>query len=159
MLQLLVLFSTLFTISSVHVSVADAQGVPLPDVQVKLVLYEYRSNSAVQITFSDSCSTDQNGECTILIGETTGLLRGRLDLGKYGGRDVIWPSGVLNAPILVDLENNRVKGAEAQAFEFQEKDGGVRIESEVSWFRILIMVLTTIGFVTWLYLESRREQP
>ncbi len=81
--------------------VADGAGNPMHGVQVELVLYDFKlisGQTLVQKTFSDQCTTDQNGECTIVIGETSGLLRGRLDLGKYGGRDVIWPGGALNAP-------------------------------------------------------------
>ena len=154
------LFLFLITISSVHVLVIDAEGVRLSDVQVELVLYEYRENSGqteVQVTFSDRCQTDQSGECTIMIGETSGLLRGRLDLGKYGGRDVIWPGGVLDAPIQVDLKNNTVKGTEAKPFDFQEEDGGVRVQSGTPWLVILMSTLIVFGIVCWAYLRSRSE--
>lgn len=160
MMRSLFLFSFLLATSSVHVWVADAEGAPLADVRVELVLYEYQFNSGqaeAQPVFSDQCVTDRNGECTIVIGETRGLLRGRLDLGKYGGRDVIWPGGALNAPVLVDLKNKRVKGTEAGAYDFQEKDGGVAIQHGTPWLVILTAAMMVCGIVLRAYLRSRKE--
>ena len=159
MLQFLLLISILSTTSSVHVLVADAAGNPMQGVRVELVLYDFEFNSGqtqVHKTFSDQCTTDLNGECTIVIGETRGLLRGRLDLGKYGGRDVIWPGGALNAPVLVDLENNRVKGTEAGPYDFQEKDGGVAVREGMPWFALAAAVLAGM-LVYWAYAISRKE--
>jgi hypothetical protein len=144
----------------VHVLVADAEGNPMQDVKVELVLYDFELNqeqTKALPTFSDHCTTDQNGECWILIGETSGFLRGRLDLGKYGGRDVIWPGGMLNAPVLIDLKNNRVKGTEAEPFDFQEEDGGVRIVQEVPWLLILFATVIVCGMVFWAYERSKEE--
>ena len=160
MMQILFLFSMVFQASSsVHVLVVDAEGEPLPDVRVELVLYDFESGSGqtqARKTFSDRCTTDQNGECTIMIGETRGVLRGRLDLGKYGGRDVIWPGGALDAPVMVDLEKSRVKGTEAGPYDFQEKDGGVPIR-QTPWLAIGIVGLIMGSAVFWAYTESRRE--
>ena len=160
MLSFLFLLSILTTNSSVHVLVADDAGYPMQGVKVELVLYDFKlisGQTQVQKTFSDHCTTDQNGECLILIGGTSGLLRGRLDLGKYGGRDVIWPGGALNAPVLVDLKNNRVKGAEAGPFDFQEKDGGVVIQNGTPWLSILLATLIVGVIVFWAYVRSRKE--
>ena len=160
MLQFLFLLSILTINSSVHVMVADDAGYPMQYVKVELVLYDFKlisGQTQVQKAFSDHCTTDQNGECWILIGETSGLLRGRLDLGKYGGRDVIWPGGALNAPVLVDLKNNRVKGAEAAAFDFQKKDGGVVIQNGTPWLSILLATLIVGVIVFWAYVRSRKE--
>jgi hypothetical protein len=159
MLRFLLLLSLLSTTSSVHVLVADAAGDPMQGVKVELVLYDFKlfsGQTQVQKTFSDRCTTDQNGECTIVIGETSGLLRGRLDLGKYGGRDVIWPGGALNAPVLVDLENNRVKGTEAEPYDFQEKDGGVTIRDGIPWFALAATAVVGL-IVFWAYVQSRKE--
>jgi len=146
--------------SSVQVRVADAAGQPLPDVRVRLDLYEPGSvpeRMEVWTVFSGHCRTDQNGECTIVIGETHGLLRGRLDLGSYGGRDVIWPGGALEAPVLVDLENMRVKGTEAGPYDLQEKDGGIAIRQGIPWGLILVVTLSAGGILVRVYLRSKRE--
>jgi len=160
MMQILFLFSMIFqTSSSVHVLVADATGKPLADVRVELVLYAFESNSGqmqARKTFSDHCATDQNGECTIVIGETRGILRGRLDLGKYGGRDVIWLGGALEAPVMIDLEKSRVKGTEAGPYDFQEKDGGVPIR-QTPWLAIMIVSALVGSAVFWAYVQSRKE--
>ncbi len=159
MLRFLLLLSILSTTSSVHIMVADATGNPMHGVQVELVLYDFKlisGQTQVQKTFTDQCTTDQNGECTIVIGETSEILRGRLDLGKYGGRDVIWPGGALNAPVLVDLENNRVKGTEAGPYDFQEKDGGVMIRDGIPWFALAASVVAGM-IVFWAYAISRKE--
>jgi hypothetical protein len=159
MLRFLLLLSILSTTSSVHVMVADAAGNPMQGVQVELVLYDFKlisGQTKVQKTFTGQCTTNQNGECTIVIGETSGILRGRLDLGKYGGRDVIWPGGALNAPVLVDLENNRVKGTEAGPYDYQEKDGGVTIRDGIPWFALAATVLVGL-IVFWAYVQSRKE--
>ncbi len=160
MLSFLLLLSILSTNSSMHVMVADTAGNPMQGVRVELVLYDFKlisGRTQAQNTFSDHCNTDQNGECWILIGETSGLLRGRLDLGKYGGRDVIWPGGELNAPIMVGLKNNRVKGTEAGAYDFQEKDGGVTIGQGIPWILIILATLIVSGIVFRAYVRSRQE--
>jgi len=159
MLRSLLLLSILFTTSSVHILVADTAGVPMQGVRVELVLYDFKlmaGQTQAQKTFSDHCTTDLNGECTIVIGETRGLLRGRLDLGKYGGRDVIWPGGALEAPVLVDLEQDRVKGTEAGPYDFQEKDGGVAVREGNPWFILTATVLAGM-IVYWTYARSRKE--
>jgi hypothetical protein len=160
MMRFLFLVSMFFqsTTSSVHILAADAEGNPLPHVRVELVLYEFRpGQTEVREIFSGRCSTDQNGECMIGIGETSGLLRGRLELGRYGGRDVIWPGGVLTAPVLVDLQNKRVKGTEVGAYDFQEKDGGITIQTGTSWLSILAATLIVGLIVFRAYVQSRRE--
>ena len=160
MLRFFVLLSLLSTTSSVHVLVADATGSPMQGVRVELVLYDFKlisGQTQVQKTFSDHCTTDQNGECWILIGGTRGLLRGRLSLGKYGGRDVIWPGGMLDAPIMVDLKNNRVKGTEAGAYDFQEKDGCVTFGQGIPWILIILATLIVSGIVFRAYVRSKQE--
>jgi hypothetical protein len=161
MMQLLFLFSMIFqATSSVHVLVADGAGNPMPGVQVSLVLYDFETKlgqTEAREVFSDQCRTDSNGECTIRIGETSGVLRGRLELGKYGGRDVIWTGGVLDAPVLVDLKQKRVKGMEAGPYDFQEKGDGILIRKETSWLAILIVTTVLGGIVFWAYLQSRKE--
>ena len=159
MLRSLLFLSILFTTSSVHVLVADAAGVPMHGVRVELVLYDFKLSAGqtqAQKTFTDHCTTDLNGECTIVIGETRGLLRGRLDLGKYGGRDVIWPGGALEAPVLIDLEQDRVRGTEAGPYDFQEKDGGVAVREGIPWFALAAAVLAGM-LVYWAYAISRKE--
>jgi hypothetical protein len=160
MLRFLLLLSILSTTSSVHVLVADAASNPMQGVRVELVLYDFKlisGRTQVQKTFSDHCITDLNGECTIEIGVTRGSLRGRLSLGKYGGRDVIWPGGELNAPIMVDLKNNRVKGTEAGAYDFQEKDGGVTIGNRTPWLLIFLATVLVSMIVFGAYIRSRKE--
>ena len=160
LLRSLFLFSLLVANSSVHVMLKDAAGDPLAGVRVTLVLYDI-SISAEQMEarqiFSGHCRTDQNGECTIQIGETNGVLRGRLDLGRYGGRDVIWPGGALHAPVLVDLEHSRVKGSEAGPYDFQEKDGGVPLRHGTPWLVIGVAAAMAGGLVCLVYLRSRQE--
>ena len=50
------------------------------------------------VAFAGSCTTDASGDCVIEVGETNGVLRGRLDVEGYGSRDVIWPGGTLELP-------------------------------------------------------------
>ena len=162
MMQLLFLFSMIFqtSASSVRILVADAQGQPMSKIRVSLVLYEFVSAAGkmeARETFSKHCTTDANGECTIQIGETSGILRGRIDLGKYGGRDVFWPGGALTAPVLVDIEAGRVKGTEAGAYDFQEQDGGIMIQKSVPWLVIGIGLLAVGSIVVLIYLKARKE--
>ena len=105
---ILVLFSLLFpakvvfaAATRVHIYLTDSAGQPLADVPVALDLRFYESASAEPSgAFSDECTTDAQGECTILIGETRDLrLRGRLDLGGHGSREVEWRGGVLEVSI------------------------------------------------------------
>ena len=159
MMRLIFLLSLFFqnsATSSVRIPVADADGKPMPEVRVTLVLYEF-SLTEIRETFSARCTTDAQGECTILIGETSGLLRGRLDLGKYGGRDVIWPGGALTAPVVIDVQNRRIKGTEAQPYDFQEKESALTIQKDSPWLLIFGAGLMLGGLVFWAYQRSRQE--
>jgi len=76
------------SLSQVNIHLLDAEAQPLKNVQVSLDLHFYE------------CATDAHGRCSILIGDTRGLLlRGTLDLGMYGSRIVAWRGGALDVPI------------------------------------------------------------
>ena len=93
----------------INISLSDAEGQPLSDVQVSLDLYFYeviaQEQTELRGAVSDECTTDAHGACTMLIGETQDLLlHGKLDLGSYGIRDVEWHGGELDVPIQIKKE-------------------------------------------------------
>jgi hypothetical protein len=93
----------------VNISLSNAEGQPLSDVQILLDLYFYEiiapEQAELRGAFSDECTTDIHGVCSILIGETQDLLlRGTLDFGEYGNRNVEWHGGVLDVPIRINQE-------------------------------------------------------
>jgi hypothetical protein len=105
MIQILFLLAVFSASSRIDVFIADAAGQPLPNVRVSLDLYFYEAapSSEIRGAFSDECTTDGQGRCSLWIGQTQDLvLRGSLDLGQYGIRNVEWQGGVLEMPIRIE---------------------------------------------------------
>ena len=101
-----VVYASPLNVTRINISLSDAEGKPLSDVQVLLDLYFYEiiapEQTELRGAISDECTTDAHGMCSILIGETQDLLlHGRLDLGSYGSREVEWHGGALNVPIQI----------------------------------------------------------
>ena len=111
-----IVFASRLNETRVNISLADPEGQPLPNVQISMDLSFYEVLAADQLevrgAFSDECTTDKQGACSILVGETQDLLlRGSLDLGEYGNRNLEWHGGVLDVPIRIEPEDpaeNRV---------------------------------------------------
>jgi hypothetical protein len=108
-LILLIPSSTVFaldaTATQVTIHLSESEGQPLSDVRIFLDLYFY-DETVIRGAFSDECTTDEHGECSILIGQTQDLiLRGNLDLGKHGSRIVEWHGGELDVPIRIKQSN------------------------------------------------------
>jgi hypothetical protein len=160
MMQLPFLFVLLWqaVTSSVHIQVMDVNGKGLANVEAALTLYSFSVHGDqlwARPIFSDSCATDKDGKCTIVIGETDTFLRGRIDLGKYGGRDLIWPGGAIDVPIQIDA--GRVQfGTEAGPYDFEEDDTGVIIHS-TPWLAAFFMFLALGGFAAWIYVKAKQE--
>jgi len=94
----------------VNISLSNAEGQPFPNVQISMDLTFYEVLAADQLeirgAFSDECTTDEHGACSILVGETHDLLlRGSLDLGEYGSRNLEWHGGALDVPIRIEPED------------------------------------------------------
>jgi len=144
--------------SSLHVHVVDENYLPQAGVSVHLELYEFVSDEegmVATVVFSEDCITDTSGDCVIEVGETSGVLRGRLDVEGYGSRDVLWPGGVLELPVRLDRVN---PGTEAQPYDFLEEDGGVPVSREsFPWISITCVLLLVGGLVAVIYLRSRKE--
>ena len=101
-----VVYASPLNTTRINISLSDAEGQPLSSVQVLLDLYFYEviapEQAELRGAISDECTTDAQGACTILIGETQDLLlHGKLDLGRYGSREVEWHGGALNVPIQI----------------------------------------------------------
>ena len=99
-------FASTLNTTRVNIFLSDSEGRALSHVQVSLDLYFYEVLAADQMELrgavSDECTSDEQGMCSILIGETQDLLlRGTLDLGEYGSRFVEWQGGVLDVPIRI----------------------------------------------------------
>jgi hypothetical protein len=104
-----VVFASASNATRINIFLSNSDGQPLSNVQVLLDLYFYEMIASDQTelrgAYSDECTTDKQGMCTILIGKTQDLLlRGRLDLGGYGSRNVEWHGGVLDVPIRIAQE-------------------------------------------------------
>jgi len=152
--SLVLLLQTLTSSLQVHVFDADYQ--PQPGIDVRLELYEFASNgdgTMASVVFSEECHTDTSGECVFEVGDTKGMLHGRLDIQGYGGRDVIWPGGPLELSIRLDKAN---PGTEAGPYDFQEKDGGVSLYRGIPWFPVTIVALLVGGLVIAIYLRARQ---
>ena len=103
-------YASSLNVTRINISLLDAEGQPLSNVQVSLDLYFYEviapEQNELRGALSDECTTDAQGACTILIGETQDLLlHAKLDLGSYGGREVEWHGGALNVPIHIKPES------------------------------------------------------
>jgi hypothetical protein len=105
-----VVYASSSNVTRINISLSDAEGQPLSNVQVSLDLYFYEiiapEQNELRGALSDECTTDAQGICTILIGETQDLLlHAKLDLGSYGSREVEWHGGALNVPIQIKPES------------------------------------------------------
>ena len=101
-----VVYASPLNVTRINISLSDPEGQPLSDVQVLLDLYFYEviapEQNELRGALSDECTTDTQGACTILIGETQDLLlHGKFDLGSYGSWEVEWHGGALNVPIQI----------------------------------------------------------
>jgi hypothetical protein len=102
-----IVFASSLNETRVNIFLVDPDGQPLPNVQISMDLSFYEVLSADQLevrgAFSDECTTDAQGACRILIGETGDLLlRGVLDLGEFGIRNLEWHGGDLDVPIRIE---------------------------------------------------------
>ena len=143
--------------SSLQVHVVDENYQPQANVAVYLELYDFvpEGNDVVAtVTFTGQCTTDISGDCVIEVGETNGVLRGRLDVEGYGSRDVIWPGGTLELSVRLDKVN---PGTEEGPYDFQEEDGGVRLRESFPWLSMTCVVLLVGGLVVVIYLRARKE--
>jgi hypothetical protein len=103
-------YASPLNVTRINISLSDAEGQPLSDVQISLDLYFYEviapEQAELRGAISDACTTDAHGVCTILIGETQDLLlHGKLDLGNYGSRELEWYGGELDVPIQLKQES------------------------------------------------------
>ena len=111
-----IVYASALNSTLVNISISNAAGQPLPDLHISMDLSFYEVLAADQLevrgAFSDGCTTDAHGACSILVGETRDLLlRGSLDLGEYGSRNLEWHGGALDVPIRIEPEDpaeNRV---------------------------------------------------
>jgi hypothetical protein len=105
-----IVYASALNQTRVIISISNAAGQPLPDLHISMDLYFYEVIAADQLevrgAFSDGCTTDAHGACSILVGETQDLLlRGSLDLGEYGSRNLEWHGGALDVPIRIEPES------------------------------------------------------
>jgi hypothetical protein len=143
------------TMLSLHV--LDANQEPISGMEIKLELYTYAGQEA-NIWFEENCQTDINGACKFEIESAPsdgGFLRGTLQVGDFGLRDVIWPGGELKLTIPTDQIGI---GQEAAPYEFQQKDGGVEIikNDGLPLYRLLLFLLLC-GLVWFFYQKSLKE--
>ena len=114
----------------VAVSIVDANQAPLADIRVDLLLYEPKANAILEHE-AGHCTTDQAGRCQILIANPTwgadGLIRGRLDLGPYGSRSLIWAGGPLEIFLWLDVNEKLDIPTESDPYEGQEPHDGLPV--------------------------------
>ncbi len=139
-----------------HLSVIDATGQPMSDVPVTLELYTYVDQNA-NVWFEEDCMTDLDGRCEFQIENAPpdgGLIRGTLQIGDFGFRDVIWPGGELNLTVPTNMIGF---GQEAEPYEFQKKDGGVEVFRKGPPVYTLIILLILSGLSVFMYRQATKE--
>jgi len=144
-------------ITSLQVHVMDTNDQPQADVTVRLELYDFASEeyeTTATVAFTGHCTTNASGDCEIEIGETNGVLRGRLDVEGYGSRDVIWPGGRLQIPVRLEQVN---PGTEAQPYDFQEENGGVLLRTSFPWVSVICVAVLVGGLALAIYFRARKE--
>lgn len=103
----------------VRIHMVDAEQKPLSGVAVELELYEYGEDT-ITIRYIGKCTTDEAGQCLIEIEkpsfDATGFLRGQLIVGEYGKRALIWPGGILDVPVWLDVGNTLDVAGESQPY-------------------------------------------
>jgi hypothetical protein len=153
----LILFTQQATGTMLSLRVLDADQEPISGMRIKLELYTYEGQEA-HIWFEENCQTDVNGHCLFQIESAApdgDFLRGTLQVGNFGLRDVIWPGGELKLTIPTDQIGF---GQEAAPYEFQEKDGGVEtIQSNRLPLYSLLVALLLGGLVFAMYRQAQKE--
>jgi hypothetical protein len=164
MLKSVILFAAMWqaVVSSVNVHLMDANG-PIANARVTLTLWSFDvegNQTIARSEFEDSCKTDRNGACTIVIGETEGVLRGSLDVGEYGKRSLLWPGGAVDVGLFV--ENGKLLvGTEAGPYDFQKDEplSLVVVDRRAGVLRLTLTALAALPLLfvlVWVYLQARR---
>lgn len=154
----LILFAQHATGTMLSLRVLDADQEPISGVEISLALYIYEGQEAI-LWFEENCQTDADGHCLFQIESTPpdgGFLRGTLQVGDFGLRDVIWPGGELKLTVPTDQIGF---GQEAVPYEFQPEDGGVEIvQRDGLPLYALLLFFLLCGLVGFFYQQSRKEQ-
>ncbi len=89
----------------VVVIVWTADKHPVAGVEVALEMFEYRQDF-IRAYRSGRCTTDESGTCAIPLPSppigADGFLRGRLTVGEYGTRSLLWPGGMFTIHVMLD---------------------------------------------------------
>jgi len=145
----------LMILSVLHVQLVGGQVEGIP---IRLELYRYVTHPdyvEVQIWYSQTCLTDAEGRCTFEIGETEGGLRGRLTIGEYGQRDVIWPGGDLS----LMLNTAEVSESESKPYDFQEPAERLVVRrAGRGWLTVLLVILILAVSFLMLFLYRSEEE-
>jgi hypothetical protein len=153
----LILLAQQTTGASLALRVLDANQEPISGMEITLALYTYEGQEAT-IWFEDHCQTDSDGRCLFQIENAPpdgGFLRGTLQIGDFGLRDVTWPGGELKLTVPTDQIGF---GREAVPYEFQKKDGGVEtVQSDRLPLYTLLVAVLLAGLVFVVYREAQKE--
>jgi hypothetical protein len=93
---------------SLAVELVNYQRQPLAGETITLTLYRVGPN-ALEEWPAGECLTDAAGKCRIDIGwlapkDASGFLRGRVTVGEYGQRSLIWPGGALEVKLWLNAQ-------------------------------------------------------
>lgn len=142
-------------LSGIQITILAPEDISAAGISITLKTYEYRDSEAFLIEHV-SCKTDSAGTCSLLLAKpnTAGMQRGILQIGDYGTRDVIWSGGMLALQIPLDQVNF---GREAVPYDYLPEDGGVVVHESRFPLYALVMILTLIALVWWLYRHAQQN--
>ncbi|MBT3391378.1 MAG: hypothetical protein HN413_13330 [Chloroflexi bacterium] len=151
------------TLHGLRVHLVDVEQKPLAGVVVELELYEY-TDKEIMIHHSGQCTTDIAGICLIeiakLIFDASGFLRGNIVVGEHGSRPVIWPGGMLDIPVWLDVDNTLDVTGESQPYAGQAQDMDVRITRapRLRLADVIIPLIIIGGLLSYLWINNKSHK-
>jgi hypothetical protein len=148
----------------VRVHLVNSEQKPLSGVVVELELYEY-SEDAITIRYIGKCTTDAIGQCRIEIEkpsfDATGFLRGRIVVGDYGKRALIWRGGILDVPVWLDAANTLEDAGESQPYagqQAQEIDLRIIHAPRLRLADVIIPLVVIGGLLTYFLIQNNSNK-
>jgi hypothetical protein len=146
------------------VTLVDADRNPIEGIRVNLILYDFKDKH-IDKHQTGSCTTDTAGRCGIEIDEAppqdaSNMIRGQLDVGKYGTRSLLWPGGTLEVPLWLKNSGDELDVPGEPPYDGAVPDDGlpVREKPRIGLVNVLWPVMILGGFSAVVVVIKKQEE-